>query len=189
MLFNPFLLRTCGSFPVIPRPRPWNLSSGFRTVVVKSPISGGRFASPLRSSADGRAFDGHCPSTCGWRQCGLRSFAIYYLWIILARHRSEAVPMQVCKNPLTCYAKCCCTADLRCRSREKCRPESFRRLTCGKLFFAMSFIVLSSTHPCPFERIALSFRAKPRNLSPSFHGLSVESVSRGGGNNLLLGND
>ena len=34
-------------------------------MVVKSPISGGRFASPLRSSADGRAFNDHCPSTHG----------------------------------------------------------------------------------------------------------------------------
>ena len=55
----------CGSATVIPRPRPWNLSSGLRTVAVKSPISGGCFASPPSVLADGRAFDGHYPSTCG----------------------------------------------------------------------------------------------------------------------------
>ena len=50
---------------VIPRLRPWDLSSGFRTVAVKSPISGGCFASPPSVLADGRAFDSHRPSTCG----------------------------------------------------------------------------------------------------------------------------
>ena len=38
---------------------------------------------------------------------------------------------QVCKNPLTCYAICCCTADSRCRSGEKCRPAAIHHLTCG----------------------------------------------------------
>ncbi len=59
-----------GNETVIPRPRPWNLSSGFRTVVVKSPISGGCFASPPSVLADGRAFDDHRPSTCSQRQRG-----------------------------------------------------------------------------------------------------------------------
>ena len=73
--------------------------------------------------------------------------------IILGRCRSEAVPLlvrhrsvacqsshrrrlgcemqQVCKNPLTCYARCCCTAYLRCRSCEKRRPAAFYFLTCS----------------------------------------------------------
>ena len=119
-------------------------ASGFRTVAVKSPISGGRFASPLRSSADGRAFDGYCPSTCGQRQRAVRSFAIEgqlvrrcpflvfrertfgkwltikahpphaerityrYVWIFLARRRSEAVPLPVRPRTVAGRAVRCC---------------------------------------------------------------------------------
>ena len=175
----------------------------------------------LRSSADGRAFGGHCPSTCGQRQRGLRSFAIEgqlvkrcpflvfrertfgkwltikahpphaeritlrYVWIILARRRSEAVPLQVrhrtaaglalycsrsgcevqqvCKNPLTCYAICYCTAYLRSRSHEKRRPAALHHPTCV---------------------------TSPPDLQHHLHSTapSVESVSRGV-NNGLIGND
>ena len=46
------------------------------------------------------------------------------------RRRSGSEMQQVCKKPLTCYDRCCCTAYLRCRSLEKRRPAAFYLLTC-----------------------------------------------------------